>query len=105
TAAPVRSALFSPFGRPGRPGLFDEFFERGAPRLIPLIDIVLSVGVEQVESHKDERELARHLFYLMFALALGGDLKRMELAGGLVDGDGFAFDDCAPGDDGAGRRR
>src|SRR5262249_2145854 len=72
--------------------LFNEFFEGGAARSILLIDVILSVGVEQVEGHKDKRELARHLVDLIFALALRSDLKRMELAGGLVDGDCLALD-------------
>src|SRR5215510_6184109 len=72
---------FGGFGRFDPGGLFDEFLQGGAPRSILLIDVILSVGVEQVEGHKNKRELARHLFDLIFALKLRGDLKRMELAG------------------------
>src|SRR5262245_35688817 len=90
---------FGGFGRLCRGGLFDEFFERGAARSILLIDVVFPVGAEQIESHEYERELAGHLFDLIFALALRSDLKWMELAGGLVDGDGFALDYRAPGAD------
>src|SRR5262249_8289930 len=83
---------FGGFGRFGLGGWLDEFLEGGAPRSILLIDVILSVGVEQVEGHKDKRELARPLFDLILALPLRGYVKRMELAGSLVDGDGLAFD-------------
>src|SRR5262245_16686947 len=83
---------FGGFGRFGLGGLLEESLEGCAPRSILLIDVILSVGVEQVEGYKDKRELARHLFDLIFALALRSDLKRMELACGLVDNNNLALD-------------
>src|SRR5262245_16105974 len=82
---------FGGFGRFGLGELLDESLEGCAPRSILLIDVVLSVGIEQVEGYKDKRELARHLFDLIYAFALRGDLKRMGPAGRFVDGYDLAF--------------